>query len=187
MTSGRVGARGRALDCVDATGPRVGRETSGSEADHGTIGNEVAHGRVVATGARLCSRVRRRASGERVGRLVEREASGSEADHGTIGDEVARGRVAATGARLCSPRVRRESRAARRPIMAQGQRRRVCASRISGSALSSDPRADRGRARPRVRGELRACEVGGRRGKNGRVCFLNKAGQKCGSVGPFSA
>jgi hypothetical protein len=64
MTSGRVGARGRALD-----GPRVGRETSGSEADHGTISDEVAHGRVVATGARLCSRVRRRASGERVGRV----------------------------------------------------------------------------------------------------------------------
>jgi hypothetical protein len=124
MTSGRVGARGRALDCVDATGPRVGRETSGSEADHGTIGDQVAHGRVVATGARLCSRVRRRASGERVGRLVGREASDSEADHGTIGDEVARGRVAATtGARLCSPTLSdaRESRAARRPIMAQGR------------------------------------------------------------------
>ena len=164
MTSGRVGARGSALDCVDATGPRVGRETSGSEADHGTIGDQVAHGRVVATGARLCSRVRRRASGERVGRLVGREASGSEADHGTIGDEVARGRVAATGARLCSPRVGRESRAARRPIMAQGRRRSVCASRIRGGALSSDPRADRGTGFWRVAatGAGRAARLRGR-------------------------
>jgi hypothetical protein len=84
VARGRVGVRGRALDCVDATGPRVGRETSGSEADHGTIGDEVAHGRVVATDARLCS-----------------------------------------------PRVGRESRAARRPILAQGRRRSVCASRVS--------------------------------------------------------
>jgi hypothetical protein len=164
MTSGRVGARGRALGCVDATGPRVGRETSGWEADHGTIGDEVAHGRVLATGARLCSRVRRRASGEGLGRLVGREASGSEADHGTIGDEVARGRVAATGARLCSPRVGRESRAARRPIMAQGRRRSVCASRIRGGALSSDPRADHGTGFWRVvaTGPGRAAHLRGR-------------------------
>jgi hypothetical protein len=39
-----VGARGRALECVDVIGPHVGRETSGLEADHGTIGDEVARG-----------------------------------------------------------------------------------------------------------------------------------------------
>jgi hypothetical protein len=145
MTSGRVCARGRALDCVDATGPRVGREFSGSEADHGTIGDEVAHGRVVATGARLCSRVRRRASGERVGRLVGREASGSEADHGTLGDEVARGRVAATGARLCSPRVGRES----------------IVGRIGGRSWH--------------KAGDEACARRGSRGRNGQGSFLNKA------------
>jgi hypothetical protein len=49
--------------------------------------------------------------------------------------------------------------------MAQGRRRSVCASRIRGGTLSSDPRADHGTGfwwRPRVRGERRACEVGGR-------------------------
>jgi hypothetical protein len=30
VARGRVGARGRALKCVDVIGPRIGRETSGS-------------------------------------------------------------------------------------------------------------------------------------------------------------
>jgi hypothetical protein len=118
MTSGRVGAKGRAFDCVDATGPRVGRETSGSEADHGTIGDEVVHGRVVATGARL-----------RAGKRACDEAC----------------------ARRGSAAVR--SRPNRGPIMTQSS----------------------GAWRPRVRGERRVREVGGRRGKNGRGSFLNKA------------
>jgi hypothetical protein len=135
-------ARHKAGDQVRAGVPRVGRETSGSEACHGTIDNQVPRGRVAATGARLCSRVRPRASSERVGRLGgTRPASNWRACALERRDRLA-------------PRTR--DRTAPRPIMAQGRRRSgAWARRRSVAVRSSEvigPRVGRETADERTDG-----------------------------------